>query len=245
MPEHLTDFVITKVYEPKKDGKPIEGEGEYGPWKLYNFHTDKTAKEKFSFMWGGKKPIPTEGLKIKHMEYEEEKKGQYTNLSVKKLELADNSKPAESTSTSSSPATYSGGNAEVSYWVRYISDIAIAIIANGGNLETADLDDIAKKIGRAGLIMMKESLGNGQNTPSKSSEGGKAATKQTPPPLTTPENEELSKKLQTYALADKKRYFAILGQHGATRASEVFEFAPDAQVSLLDDLAKELGDIPF
>lgn len=244
MPEHLTDFVITKVYEPKKDGELIEGTNKHGDWKLYNFHTDKTGTQKFDFMWSGKKPRPTKGLKIKHMEYEKEQKGQYTNLNVKKLEVSASIKEDISPGSLPQPKPTNGGDKEVSYWCRYITDIGIAIITSGGNLETVDLDTIAKRIGKAGLIMMNASLANTQNTPSESPEWVKGASK-IPVPDLTPNNEVLSTKLQNYALLDKKQYFKILKQHGATRASEVYEFTTDAQVSLLNNLEKELGDIPF
>lgn len=241
--EHLLNFTITKVYEPQKEGKPIEGEGEYGAWKLYTFYTDKTDKEKFSFMWGEKKPRPTKGLKIKHMEYEEEKKGQYTNLNVKKLELPEQEK---SSSPESSPKTTSQpkpNNTSASFYVSYAKDIAVALITLGKDL--TELDAIALHATKVGLRMMNTvNEDNTQNTPSEQPEGSKAASK-TPAPDLTPENEKLSKQLQTYALADKKRYFEILGQHGATRASEIYEFAPTAQRSLLADLEKELGNIPF
>lgn len=244
MPVHLVDCKITKVYSASS------GESEHGPWQLYNLYLDKGDKKKFSYFHSGKKPIPVEGMQLEHVEYEietTEKDGKtYENYKIKKLEVSNGSKPTETSpqTTSQPKPTNNGGDKEVSYWCSYMTNIAIAIIANGGNLETADLDKIAHKVGKAGSIMMNESLKNTQNTPSESPEGGKAATKPKAPDL-TPDNEVLSTKLQNYALLDKKRYFEILGQHGASKASEVFEFATDAQVSLLGDLEKELGDIPF
>lgn len=243
--EHLLDFTITNVYEAKNnEGKLIEGEGEYGPWKLFSFNTDKTGKEKFAYMWGGEKPIPEKGMNVKHMEYESETKGQYTNLNVKKLELPEQTKSSASKSSSKTTSQQkpSNDNRDTSFYVAYAKDIAVAMLAK--DVDLLKLDAACEKVAKAGLIMMNESLGSVVNTPSESPEGGKAASKTSAPDLTS-ENEKLSKHLQTYALADKKRYFEILGQHGATRASEVYEFADDAQKSLLDDLEKELGDIPF
>lgn len=189
--EHLLDFQITKVYEPKKDGELIKGHGEYGDWQLFTFHTDKTGKEKFSFMWGEKKPVPVEGLAIKHMEYEEEKKGQYTNLNVKKLELSEKSRVQAISNAKEDMGSIHPElkpDKEVSYWVRYMTDIAVAILSNGGDLVTADLDIVARKVGKAGLIMMNESLNNGQIPSQDSVKGSVIEDKSEPIPKAKPKS---------------------------------------------------------
>lgn len=167
MPERLLDFTITKVYEGKS------GEGEYGPWTAYNFYTDKTGKEKFSYFGGGMKPIPVNGMQVAYMEYDTETKGQYTNLNVKKLELPEGTKPTAIGNAKEDMGAIPEAkpNTDVSYWTRYMTDIAIQIIASGRNLEEIDLDAIAHKIGKAGKIMMNESMKNGQISPQESVKG--------------------------------------------------------------------------
>jgi len=176
--EHLLDFCITKVYEPQKDRKPVEGEGEYGPWKLYNFYTDKTGKEKFGFMWSGKKPIPTEGLKIKHMEYEKEKRGQYTNLDVKKLELPNKIEPeaisnANEDMDSIPKAT---NNRDASFYVAYASQMWCAMVSRLPEEIVNDmvLSKEAKLVTQIGLDMMTMVTGDtpseAQNIPLEESE---------------------------------------------------------------------------
>ena len=238
MPEHLTDFIITKVFEGPS------GEGEYGLWQVYNFYTDKTEKKKFSWFGGDKKILPVDGMEVDYMEFDEEQKGKYTNYTVKKLALKEKNKSAENSSqTTSQPQPING---QVSYYVSYVKDIAVAILSNGGNLETADLNSIAQRIGKAGLIMMNECLVSVQNTPSESHNTPQDANKpKAEGNALSPENEKLKKRLQGYAKKNKEIYFKVLGKHGAEKGEDIYGFAFDAQTSLLNDLEKELGEIPF
>lgn len=170
--EHLLDATITKAYKAKKkDGSFVEGEGEYGAWRLYNFYTDKTGDRKFSFMWGGKKPIPYEGLKIKHLEYEIKIDGEHTNSNVEKIEVDPDTPPMEVEPKPSGSLLglkpQNNGNGQASFYVSYMKDVAIAVINCGGGLDQTDLDAIARKIAKAGLVMMNESLGNIEIPPEK------------------------------------------------------------------------------
>lgn len=179
MSEHLVDFQITKVFEPKKDGEPIKGHGEYGDWQLFTFYTDKTGKEKFSFMWGEKKPLPKEGLKIKHMEYEQEKRGQYINLNVKKLELPDKSTPTAIANAKEDLGPIpkaTNGKKEPSYYVAYAKDMWCAMVARLPEeiVSEMKLSEEAHLVTEIGLEMMAMVAGNtpseAQNTPVEESE---------------------------------------------------------------------------
>ena len=175
--EHVLDCQITKAFQPKKaDGSLVGGTGKWGEWKLYNFYTNKTPDDqKFGFMWDEKKQIPRAGLNVKHMEYEIEVKGEFTNYNVKKLELADGAQPdiqPTSTPTTSKPTISASNNKEASFYVSYMKDIAVAIITLGGKLDQTDLDAIARKIAQAGLVMMDASLKPSEE-PKKPSEDNK------------------------------------------------------------------------
>lgn len=245
MPEHLTDCIITKVYTGPS------GESEYGPWQVYNLYLDKGDK-KFGYMHSGKKPIPKEGMEIKHIEYELEttqKDGKtYENYKIKKMEVAEEKSSTSKTSTQTTSHPTSN-NKDASYYVAYAKDIAVAMLNDDPDAayEVGKVETIALEVTSIGLKMLAlVNKDTPQNTPSESPEWVQGASRPKAEGTTlSVENEELSTKLQNYALLDKKKYFEVLKQHGATRASEVFEFATDAQVSLLNDLEKELGDIPF
>lgn len=249
--EHLLDFTITKVYEPQKDNKPIKGTGEYGDWQLFTFYTDKTGKEKFSFMWGEKKPRPTEGLKIKHMEYEEEKRGEYTNLNVKKIEVDPASKPEAIPNTKEDlgPIPQAKNDREVSFYVAYAKDIMVALIQAKPSLveDLSELKTICSQVAKAGVKLMNESLNNGQISSQESLEGSPVEDKGNDKG-NAPQQEEdrkLRAKLKEYAKKDNKLYFETLGIHRAEKAEEVIEFAKEAQDSLLRDLEKAFEEPPF
>ena len=152
--EHITDCKITQVH------KGPSGESEWGPWQVYNLYLDK-SELKFSWMGGPKKWVPKEGAQVKHIGYEVEVKGEYTNYRIKELDLPESNKPPEPKPKAN------GNNHEASFYVSYMKDIAVAILNNGDNLETANLDLIAKRIGKAGLIMMQEGMNGGEIPPEK------------------------------------------------------------------------------
>lgn len=163
MTERLLDFIITKVYEGKS------GKGKYGPWTAYNFYTDKTGKEKFSYFWGEGKTILVNDMRVAYMEYEVKQDGQYTNLNVKKLELPEGTKsiaiPNEKEDMGSPNLPNPATNKDRGVYTSYANDLAIAILNSGGNLETADLDSMVLKIAKSGKTMMNEALSNGEISP--------------------------------------------------------------------------------
>jgi len=204
-------------------------------------------------MWSGKKPIPEEGMQVKHIEYEiehTEKEGKtYENYNIKKFELSDNAsaQAIPNAKEDQGPIPQAKNDREVSFYVSYIKDIAVAIIENGGNLETADLDSIAKRIGKAGLIMMYGSLNSAQISSQDSEDAPESTQEDKPVPTDTQKqaDKELRATLKTYARKNNDLYFKTLGLHGASKAEEVIGFEEEAQASLLKDLDKAFADIPF
>ena len=85
--------------------KVKEGEGEYGPWVLWNFTITDPDWDGIWFSWfsGGNKPIPVAGLKVDMIEYEVTEKDGYTNYNAKKLLVsetgASNPKPLPKNTT--------------------------------------------------------------------------------------------------------------------------------------------------
>lgn len=244
MPDQLTDFRITKAYEGKS------GEGKYGPWTIYNFYTDKTEKERFSYFGGKGKIIPMDGMEIAYMEYETKQDGDYTNYDVKKLVPKEDKITPEAIPNAKEdqgPIPQTPINKSVSMYDAYMKDIAVAIITVGGNLETADLDSIAKRIGRAGLIMMNESLNNGQISSEKPKKAPPVEDNDKPVQDATQieADRKLRAILKTYAKRNNKEYFRVLGMHGAESAEQVIGFEEEAQAALLKDLDKAFDEIPF
>lgn len=166
MTEHILDAKITKVYPGPT------GESEYGQWKIYNLYLDKDDKKKFGYMQSGKKPIPKEGMEIKHIEYEIEqtkKDGKtYENYKIKKLELKEDIEPTpESTlppSISEPTPSHTNGR-EVSFYVAYAKDIVIAMLQNGEDL--INLQAVCSQVAKAGVKLMNESLDITKTPPQK------------------------------------------------------------------------------
>ena len=250
--EHIVDAKITKVYEGPN------GEGEWGRWQIYNLYLDKGEKKKFGWMQSGKKVIPKEGMELKHIGYEIEEDGQYTNYKIKEMELKEGT---ESTPQAIPNAKEDMGSIpkakndrEVSFYVAYAKDIAVAILNNGGDFETADLDAMVRKIAKAGVIMMNEST---NSVPIPSQDSVKAPPVQDnkkpvpSPPSDTPAvmgaynvDQELKATLKGFAKENSEEYFKVLGLHGASNAEEVLGFEKEAQQTLLRDLEKAFK-MPF
>lgn len=176
--EHLTDVVISKVYEGKSDV------GKYGPWTAFNLYLEGQDK-KFSWFGGDKKITPVEGMHLKHVGYEIKQDGEYTNYNIKEMELMEDSpQPSPSSTPPPLPGKAPNGR-EASFYVSYMKDIAVAVLNCGGGLEQTDLDAIARKIAQAGLVMMNESLGNAVTSSEEPKKAfpvnGKPKPKSTPP----------------------------------------------------------------
>jgi len=147
--EHLLDTKITKVY------KGPDGDSEYGHWQVYNLYFDKGDKNKFGYMQSGKKPIPIEGMQIKHVEYEIEQDGKYTNYKIKKLEPAEDESEPISEPTQKHIQPQSNGNKDASFYIAYAKDIVIAQMQiNSDAFKHKHLIDISKDVVEAGLLML-------------------------------------------------------------------------------------------
>ena len=246
MGEQMTDCKITKVY-----AGPI-GESEHGPWEMWNFYVNN-GSDKFTWFGGGKKITPVVGMQIAYMEYEKEAKGKFTNLNVKKLVLKEESTPEAIPNAKEDLGSIpkAKNDSEVSYYVSYMKDAAIGIIAAGRILEDTDLDAIARKIAKAGIVMMNESLYNTQISPqvnktvppledkTKDKGEGKGSSPQ------KEENRKLRATLKKYHKADEALFYKTIGLHGAEKGEEVIEFAKVAQHSLLRDLEKAFEEPDF
>ena len=249
--EHIVDCKVTKVY-PGPSGK-----SEHGEWKIWNLYLDKGDGKKFGYMWGGKKPIPHEGMQVKHIEYEielNEKDGKtYQNYNIKKLEIDSTSKPEAIPNAKEDMGLIPGkapkNDRKVSFYVAYAKDIAVAMLINGGDL--INLEAVCSQVAKAGVKLMNESLNNGQISPQ---------VNKTVPPLedstkdkgegkgTSPQQEEdrkLRATLKKYHKANEALFYETIGLHGAEKGEEVIEFAKEAQDSLLRDLEKEFKEPDF
>ena len=87
----LSNVKITKVQRVK------DGTGKRGPWVLYNIWIDDEdwKTEKFGYLQSGKNPVPTEGMKLISLDYEEKESedGRYINYNVKNLATEEQEKP--------------------------------------------------------------------------------------------------------------------------------------------------------
>lgn len=150
--EHLLDVIITKVYEGKK------GEGEYGPWQFYNIYFDKGDRKKFSYGWSGKKPVPKEGMKVKHIEYEISTDGEYTNYNIKKMEIDETPNLEQNNKDKLDYGL-------ISMCVSYAKDLAIAFFqANPEMAKVDDFEEWGNRIAKVGLAMVETINDKGQNS---------------------------------------------------------------------------------
>ena len=242
MGEQMTDCKITKVYAGPT------GESEHRPWEMWNFYVNN-GSDKFIWFSGGKKITPVVGMQIAYMEYEEETKGKYTNLNVKKLVLKEESTPEAIPNAKEDlgPIPKAKNDREVSFYVSYMKDVAIGIIGAGRILEDTDLDAIARQIAKAGVKLMNESLNNGQISPqiNKTVPPLEDNGKRVPTDTQKEENRKLRATLKKYHKADEALFYKTIGLHGAEKGEEIIEFAKEAQDSLLRDLEKAFEEPDF
>ena len=85
MPQ-LTNLEIAKVYEGPN------GEGQYGPWQVYNLYF-VGGKKKFGYIQSGQKPIPKPGMKVLFLDFEIEKTvkdgKEYINNKIKEIKFEE------------------------------------------------------------------------------------------------------------------------------------------------------------
>jgi len=110
----LTNVKVTDAKKVK------EGEGEYGPWELWNLTLDG---QKYSWFRSEKDPSPQSGMVVAFAEYKEEQKGQYTNRNINGKSLKWGEKAPDKAQAASK-----GGYSDFpsSMLFSYIKDIVIA-----------------------------------------------------------------------------------------------------------------------
>lgn len=111
------------------DAKMVkQGEGEKGPWELWNLTINGQKYSKFR----GKNEELTAGLEIAYMEYEETTKikdgKEYKNLTIKKLEWAAPAEPKQEPTLTPLPRPKNG---ELPYSMKmsYVKDVACTLLS--------------------------------------------------------------------------------------------------------------------
>ena len=206
MSEHILDAMITKVY------KGPNGKGEHGPWQVYNIYLNKGDDKKFGYMQSGNKSIPTVGMGIKHIEYDVEISGKYTNYKVKKLELVEDEPTSQPEQVPSKyRASTEQPNSNASFYVSYAKDLEIQLMqTDPAHFDGMSFHDIVKEVVFAGLTMMK--MVNEGNTPERPKQPPQQ--QKSDEPIQEPTQEPKEKK--TWAskrvfIADVKSYEERLG----------------------------------
>lgn len=142
--ETITNVEVSKVFKGKS------GEGQYGPWQIWDVYFNGDNR-KFTYFEKGN-VIPEVGMMVLVLKFDVEKKGQYTNYTVKELTPDPNwwsGKEPEiphRTPQNAAGSTFSqnkGGDiGPMTMWGKYIGEVISALIGKG--LIGKDLDDAAK-----------------------------------------------------------------------------------------------------
>ena len=138
--ETLTNVEVGKVFKGKS------GEGQYGPWQIWDVYL-RDDKRKFAYFEKGGF-IPEAGLMIQVLKYEVVQKGEYTNYNVKELTPDPNwysGKEPETppkTPQNRSGSTFSQNRGDdigpMTMWGKYIGEFVSAGIGygyTGGDLD--------------------------------------------------------------------------------------------------------------
>jgi len=150
--------------------KKSEGDNDYGHWDLYSFKVNGDDRyftyfkpEKSSF-------IPTKGMRLKMMKYEEKTKDGFTNYNVKEVFLdkqqtesainemvGNNKKPPQTRSDAPQPTI---SNKDISFYVSYAKDLMVAAMPLNQDYGQMNVEDLAEIVVRTGMKMMKIINGN-------------------------------------------------------------------------------------
>jgi hypothetical protein len=139
----LIDKEISKIFKGKA------GEKDGRPWQIWDVYFKGDDKTKFTYFQSGKKGPPEVGMKFVLVEYDEEKKGQYTNRTITKLTFKEEEGPKEQ----SQGKTESGGGGPASmgkdnaFWfvLSYVKDLQVARINRFPDSSVALLKDLVKE----------------------------------------------------------------------------------------------------
>ena len=159
--DYESGVTIGKVY------KGASGEGEYGPWQIWNFYLDN-KDDKRKFTWFEKDGlIPIEGMSIKAMEFEvsETQKGGKTflNHTVKWFKLSEVSnayKPSPQKSTQKPPSVAGTTNSleGISFYVSYAKDLMIAAMSLNADYGQRAVDALAAEVMEIGKDMCRSAM---------------------------------------------------------------------------------------
>lgn len=156
--ETITNVEVSKVYPGPK------GEGEYGPWQIWNFYL-KDDKRKFSF-FEKDGLIPQEGMQIQVLKFEVKQKGEYTNHDVKELTLQadwyDGKEPESSEAVQSTISTKR--DSSVTMYISYAKDLMVALLASGA-YPGLTLEQAADLVTQVGMMMQDEADDDGSAQP--------------------------------------------------------------------------------
>jgi hypothetical protein len=235
----LMGAVITAVSKKKT------GDGNYGPWTLYNFQTDQ-SDDWYSYFQSGDKPVPLVGMKIAFAEYTEEQNGRYTNLVIDKLAVAEERVPPPQAKSNTQQRTRGqqpsppGSYKDQSILISYAKDLLVAKIASDREFAKTPIKDLMKGCVTVGLHA-HASLGNPQHDWG-SKLGNNTLPSQNDPWLT--EMKEWRKKFET--TGHLSTFYQIL--EAVAKCSHEANVAPDLRNDLLDEIKAtyaKLDDIPF
>ena len=175
--ETLTNVEIGKVY------RGASGEGQYGPWQLWDFYLT-SDKRKFSMFEKDEHPLPLSGMKIAAMKFETKQTPgtgkhvgkTFTNHQVTELiEVGDaildpqGMPPSPQTSPTPQSAKPDNGLGPVSMYVSYHKDLLCNMIAGYGSADdlAGEMDkiiQIADEFLRASIAAGLESIGWSRST---------------------------------------------------------------------------------
>ena len=170
----LTGVQITKAFgAQRKDKTMIEGENEYGAWKLWHVYIDDPdwTEQKFGYMQGAKQSIPERGMEVT-IDFEVEEDGQYTNYNIKKMTPKQSKPVPEKPKPKPKPAPGKpqpalgrpSGFAPMSMYVSYAKDLQVARIAkmSGDSLTTYTLTALVNEVAVEGKRLFDLVEGGGE-----------------------------------------------------------------------------------
>jgi hypothetical protein len=177
MPEQQT-LVNQVVKEIKKTDKT--GTNEYGNWTLYKLkfmQIDKT----FSYFKKDGETLPDVGTNLLLVKYVEDKKGNTTYYTIKKIEIDPTSQSSQqrvSEPTYHQLASSDSGIKEISIFTAYAKDLFVAKMQTDKSIQEMPISEICKQAVLCGRAMYNLAIGK-KATP-------KAAAPVSPPKVEEP-----------------------------------------------------------
>ena len=144
-----TNITISKVFKGKS------GEGKYGPWQIWDIYFEG-SENKYTY-FEKNDYIPIVGQVIDFLEWDVEKKGEYTNFTIKNIIPSDSKKSSQSHSEANDGTISCKANiGPITMWGKYISDIMCAIIKDGHTGKELDerTKDAVETLSDSSLMIM-------------------------------------------------------------------------------------------